>query len=196
MQELFMNMVMATTVGNFITFFLVILIFGVFSIGYESPSEVGVFTSFVGYMMMGAVGLFSFLNGWLFFVGYVVSCVLVAIIQVSVFDIRQMQRIQQSQLGDFRYRWMKFDLYNDNREISKRVKIYRGDLASYIVGYIGCAPFLIVRWVFNEFIKGFSEWVADNIGGMLQRKLERVFNIQEIDDGKATATEVTGKEKQ
>ena len=25
---------------------------------------------------------------------------------------------------------------------------------------------------------------------------ERVFNIQEIDDGKATATEVTGKEKQ
>ena len=50
--------------------------------------------------------------------------------------------------------------------------------------------------MFNEFIKSFSEWVADNIGGMLQRKLERVFNIQEIDDGKATATEVTGKEKQ
>ena len=47
--------------------------------------------------------------------------------------------------------------------------------------------------MFNEFIKSFSEWVADNIGGMLQRKLERVFNIQEIDDG---ATEVTGKEKQ
>ena len=91
---------------------------------------------------------------------------------------------------------LKFDLYNENRVISKRVKIYRGDLASYIVGYIGCAPFLIVRWVFNEFIKSFSEWVADNIGGMLQRKLERVFNIQEIDDGKATATEVTGKEKQ
>ena len=49
MQEIFMNMVMATTVGNFVTFFLVILIFGVFSI----------------------------------------------------------------------YRWMKFDLYNENRVISK-----------------------------------------------------------------------------
>ena len=55
MQEIFMNMVMATTVGNFITFFLVILVLGMFCIKYESPKEVGVFASFIGYLMMATV---------------------------------------------------------------------------------------------------------------------------------------------
>ena len=54
MQEIFMNMVMATTVGNFVTFFLVMLVLGMFSIKYESPREVGIFASFIGYFILFA----------------------------------------------------------------------------------------------------------------------------------------------
>jgi hypothetical protein len=79
------------------------------------------------------------------------------------------------------------------KDTKAEIKIDRSELASYIFGYIGCAPFLVIRWVFNEIIKNFSEWVAENIGSMLQRKLERIFSIQEINDRKAAATEVARK---
>lgn len=197
MQEIFMNMVMATTVGNFITFFLVILVLGMFCIKYESPKEIGVFASFIGYLMMATVIIFGFLNGWVFAIGYMVACVVVSILQVGIFDIRQVQRIRESERGrdttSISYRWIYFVNYKDTKA---EIKIDRSELASYIFGYIGCAPFLVIRWVFNEIIKNFSEWVAENIGSMLQRKLERIFSIQEINDRKAAATEVARKEKQ
>lgn len=185
MQEIFMGMVMATTVGNFITFLLGMLVLGMFSIKYESPSEVGVFASFIGYFMMAAVAIFGFLNGWVVAISYLIACVVVSIIQVSIFDIRRVKRFRESEQGrdatSFSYRWIYFTNYQDR---AAEIKIDRGELASYIFGYIGCAPFLVIRWVFNEIIKNFSEWVAENIGGMLQRKLERIFGIQEINDRK------------
>lgn len=194
MQEIFMNMVMATTVGNFITFFLGILVLGMFCIKYESPKEIGVFASFIGYLMMTTVIIFGFLNGWVFAIGYMVACVVVSIFQVGIFDIRQVQRIRESERGrdttSISYRWIYFVNYKDTKA---EIKIDRSELASYIFGYIGCAPFLVIRWVFNEIIKNFSEWVAENIGSMLQRKLERIFSIQEINDRKAAATEAAQK---
>lgn len=197
MQEIFMSAVMATTVGNFITFLLVILVLGMFTIKYESPREVGVFASFIGYLMMGAVAIFGFLHGWVIAIGYLIAAIAIAIIQVSIFDIRRVKRIRESEKGrdttSISYRWIYFKNYQD---MAAEINIDRGELASYIVGYIGCAPFLVIRWVFNEIIKNFSEWVAENIGGMLQRKLERIFGIQEINDRKAAATEAARKEKQ
>lgn len=192
-----MSAVMATTVGNFVTFLMVMLVLGMFSIKYESPREVGVFASFIGYFMMAAVAIFGFLNGWVVAISYLIACIVVAIIQVSIFDIRQVKRIRESEQGktttSITYRWIYFKNYQD---LKAEINIDRGELASYIFGYIGCAPFLVIRWVFNEIIKNFSEWVAEHIGGMLQRKLERIFGIQEINDRKAAATEAARKEKQ
>lgn len=97
MQEMFMGAVMATTVGNFVTFLMVMLVLGMFSIKYESPMEVGVFASFIGYFMMAAVAIFGFLNGWVVAISYLIACIVVAIIQVSIFDIRRVKRIRESE---------------------------------------------------------------------------------------------------
>lgn len=185
MQEMFMSMVMATTIGNFVSFFVVVMMLGVFSIKYESPHEIGVFASFIGYLMLGAVGIFGFINGWAVLWGYLAAAIVVSIIQVSVVDIRRMQRIRESKEGQtatsISYRWMHFKNYENTKA---EVIIDRGDLAAYIISYVSCAPFLIICWVFHELLQNLSEWIAENIGGMLKRKLERIFGIDEINQRK------------
>jgi hypothetical protein len=50
MQEIFMNMVMATTVGNFITFFLVILVLGMFWPSIETDRHCATEEEFKGFV--------------------------------------------------------------------------------------------------------------------------------------------------
>lgn len=185
MQEFFMSMVMATTIGNFMAFFAMAMALGVFSIKYESPHEIGIFASFIGYLMLGAVAILGFVNGWVVFWGYVVAAILVAIIQVSVVDIRRMQKIRESKNGmdatNISYRWIHFKNHDKTKA---EVNVDRGDLAAYIISYVSCAPFLIICWVFHELLQNLSEWIAENIGGMLKRKLERIFGIDELNQRK------------
>lgn len=200
MQELFMNMVMATALGNFINFCLVMIVMmliGVFSIKYDSPYEIGVYSSIIGYLMILVVGIFGLLNGWVYVGVYVAASIVVAILQVSIFDVRQIQRLRSAEKNQKNqnnliiiYRWITFKNFQDTKA---EVDVDRAGLASYIFGYIGCAPFLVIRWVFHEMFKNLSEWISENISGMLKRKLERIFGIDEINERKAAATEEARK---
>lgn len=179
MQEFFFSMAAAVTLGNFLTFAAVMLLLGMLTIKYDSPSEVGPFASLMGFGMIALVMLFSSMNGWLIAGGYMLVAVVVAVIQVCIFDVRAIARRREKYKDGqhMTYRWMTF--LNPNEE-DARVNVDRSDLSVYILAYIGCAPFLVIRWMMNEFIQNISEWIADRIGNALTRRLSAVFNIDAL----------------
>lgn len=177
-METFMSMVAAATVGNVLTFLMIVIFLGAATIKYDYPDEVGAFASMMGFILMvGAIALAS-VHGFKFALIYLAVAIAVALVQVFVFDVRAIERRAPMLPHDARvlsmsYRWMHYS----NMQGAPRVSVNRSELAIYIMAYICCAPFLIIRWMFNEAIKTVSEWIANRIGNVLTKRLNAIFGI-------------------
>lgn len=177
-METFMSMVAAATVGNVLSFLMIVIFLGAASIKYDNPDEVGAFASMMGFILMAGVIALASVYGFNFALIYLVATIVVALVQVFVFDVRAIERRAPMIPNDARvtrmtYRWMHYS----NMHNSPHVGVDRTDLGIYILAYIGCAPFLVIRWMFNEVIKSISEWIASRIGNVLTNRLNAIFGI-------------------
>ena len=177
-METFMSMVAAATVGNVLSFLMIVIFLGAASIKYDNPDEVGAFASMMGFILMAGVIALELVHGFNFALIYLVAAIVVALVQVFVFDVRAIERRacqlpRDERVLSMSYRWMQYS----NMQGAPRVSVNRSELAIYIMTYICCAPFLIIRWMFNEAIKTVSEWIASRIGNVLTNRLNAIFGI-------------------
>lgn len=175
----FFELLMAVTVGNLLAVAFGLAVVGFITIQYTASDGIGMFSGFIGYILMMIVGVISFKIGFQIALFYVIFCIAVACIQISYFDMRKIEAVRSKIDGKdiqyFVYRWM---VYSESKVEGRQVRIDRSELVDFVIGYIGCAPFLVLRWVFQETIANIAEFIASRIQNRLQSRLKRIFGIE------------------
>lgn len=172
----------ATVVGNLITIVSILFFLGVISLRYTNSSEVGAFSIFNGLLLallfgfLLASGIMSPLN-WAI---YAVLCMIVSVVQVTVFDMRtySMRTVVQRDGYSYRppYRWIDIEtVYEGIKAVGGKAKVNRSELTSFVIAYMFVAPFLVIHWAFHEVISGIGEWISSNLMGRLQKRLDRMM---------------------
>ena len=171
----------ATVVGNLITIYSILFFLGLISLRYTNSSEVGAFSVFNGFLLalvtgfLLASGIISLL-GW---VAYAVFCMIISVIQVYVFDMREFaKRTEQRDGYSYHppYRWINIEtVYDGIKRVGGKAKVDYSELNLYVISYMLVAPFLVVHWAFHELISGIAEWISSNLIGRLQKRLDRMM---------------------
>lgn len=171
----------ATVAGNLITIVSILFFLGVISLRYTNSSEVGAFSVFNGMLLalifgfLLASGMISLLN-WVI---YAVFCMIVSVVQVAVFDMREFAKRTTRRNGYSSrapYRWIDTEtVYEGIQPVGSNAKVDRSKLTSYVVAYMFVAPFLVIHWAFHEVITGIGEWISTNLMGRLQKRLDRMM---------------------
>jgi hypothetical protein len=171
----------ATVIGNLITIVSILFFLGVISLRYTNSSEVGAFSVFNGLLLALIFGflLASGVISLLAWVAHAVSCMIISVVQVTVFDMREFaKRTAQRDGYSYHpsYRWIDVDtVYDGIKPVGGKAKVNRSELTAYVIAYMLVAPFLVIHWAFHEVISGIGEWISSNLMGRLQKRLDRMM---------------------
>ncbi len=172
----------ATVVGNLITIVSILFFLGVISLRYTNSSEVGAFSVFNGLLLALIFGflLASGAISLLAWVAHAVSCMIISVVQVTVFDMREYSKRAVVQRDGYSYRppyrWIDVEkVYDGVMPVGCKAKVNRSELTAYVIAYMLVAPFLVIHWAFHEVISGIGEWISSNLMGRLQERLDRMM---------------------
>ncbi len=172
----------ATVIGNLITIFSILFFLGVISLRYTHSSEVGAFSVFNGLLLALVAGFLpaSGTISLLWWMAYPVFCVIVSVVQVTVFDMREFSKRAVIQRDGYSYRppyrWIDIEtVYEGIKAVGGKAKVNRSELTSFVIAYLFVAPFLVIHWAFHKVISGIGEWISSNLMGRLQERLDRMM---------------------
>ena len=172
----------ATVIGNLITIFSILFFLGVICIRNPNASEIGGFSVVIGIVLALLAGflLASGTISLMWWTVYAVSCVVVSIVQVTVFDMREFSKRAGIQRDGYSYRppyrWIDIEtVYEGIKAVGGKAKVNRSELTSFVIAYMFVAPFLVIHWALHEVISGIGEWISSNLMGRLQKRLDRMM---------------------
>jgi hypothetical protein len=163
----------ATIMGNLIFIILFFIVCGLFSYSSDHNS-IGwsVFWGTVVAVIIAAT------QAPMMLVWYLVGSLVVMAVQITWFDVRNIERKKANKYGDatfWSYRWFT---YNKDKSGEVTLKLDRASMGRYGVGYVSMAPFLVVHWVFGELIRSVVDVFVDMVRNSLMRRLTKVFNVE------------------